>query len=550
VGAACVKVWARHEGARLERRLDPRGDIYQQRLVRMRAKRRPGETDRQVEERLREQIRTQHLEQLLGVSAIEAEIYRQRLPKMLAERGPEESVQDVEKRLSEELRGRYLGEPMGIGSKEIQIETWAGEFWPHRTDSDRNATFQSLCKEMLNERSIEGNEMGRERLIHYVRSKDPRLTYEEAAQVVSNAGRTNPGIYHHALKLVRQERRADLLMRLAEMNAWETAGRGTEACPQVEALMNRALDTAVATNPRAQERIRFFQTELHFTEDRAREAVRDEFRTEFLLRLWDCPRDARSLKDIAADKVVAAHRGVAERLEAQAKFKTEYLWQLQELRDRADAKARDLPQAPRHPEYRVKQFVRENRLAKVTADVDRLHRVLCPMAGQPAPPGEQIRDAVREASANRSQDEVNQLRALYRERWLKGARGGEPRDLDGEIDARLGNDRELHDQCEGFLNPATAERLARTHAAADRLHAVLFPPAGQPTAEQVRDAVREICAPRSPDELNELRLDYRRRWSKDLDEEVYGKLGKNRRLRVECEDLLHHPEEKPSAGTN
>ena len=44
-------------------------------------------------------------------------------------------------------------------------------------------------------------------------------------------------------------------MRLAEMNAWETAGRGDpEAYRQVEALMNRALDTVLATNPRAEER--------------------------------------------------------------------------------------------------------------------------------------------------------------------------------------------------------------------------------------------------------------------------------------------------------
>ena len=98
----------------------------------------------------------------------------------------------------------------------------------------------------------------------------------------------------------------------------------------------------------------------------------------------------------------------------------------------------------------MKQFVRENRLAKVTAAADRLHGVLYPMAG-PAT-GEQIRDAVREISASRSQDEVNQLRDLYRERWLKGAKEGEPQDLDTEIYAKLGDNLQLHDQCEASLH--------------------------------------------------------------------------------------------------
>ena len=34
VAAACVNVWARHEGARLAGMLDPKSDIYQQRLLR------------------------------------------------------------------------------------------------------------------------------------------------------------------------------------------------------------------------------------------------------------------------------------------------------------------------------------------------------------------------------------------------------------------------------------------------------------------------------------------------------------------------------------
>ncbi|MGZ6044235.1 MAG: hypothetical protein ACXWNW_06830, partial [Isosphaeraceae bacterium] len=46
----------------------------------------------------KEQIQTQHLEQLLGASAIEAEIYRQRLPQRLAERKPEETEQEIDER--------------------------------------------------------------------------------------------------------------------------------------------------------------------------------------------------------------------------------------------------------------------------------------------------------------------------------------------------------------------------------------------------------------------------------------------------------------------
>jgi hypothetical protein len=40
----------------------------------------------------------QHLEQLLGPNAIEAEIYRQRLPQRLAERMPEETEQEIDER--------------------------------------------------------------------------------------------------------------------------------------------------------------------------------------------------------------------------------------------------------------------------------------------------------------------------------------------------------------------------------------------------------------------------------------------------------------------
>ena len=36
IGAACVNVWARHEGARLAGMLDPKGDLYQRRFLRMR----------------------------------------------------------------------------------------------------------------------------------------------------------------------------------------------------------------------------------------------------------------------------------------------------------------------------------------------------------------------------------------------------------------------------------------------------------------------------------------------------------------------------------
>jgi len=471
VAAACVNVWARHEGARLAGMLDPRSDVYQQRLARMLAERRPGETDRQIEERLKEQIRAQHLHQLLGASAIQAETYRQRLPQMLATRRHEETEQQIEERLSEELRGEPLGQPFGVGGKEIHIEEYAGEFWPHRTGSDRNARFDKLCHLMLSERNIYRRH-GLERLIHHACSLEPRLSYEEGRALLRAArGGHLEGEatrFQKALDLMRRERKADLLMRLAEMNAWETAGRGTpEAYRQVEALMNRALDTALATNPRAEERRQFYRTELRFTEDRAKEAVRAEFRTEFLLRLCDCARDARSPEEKALDKVLATYPKAQERFEVlrrqpdftlekareklKAEFKEHYLWQLDEF-TRAGPNGNDFPVAPLHPEYRVKQFVRENRLAKVTAAADRLHGVISPPADQPPPANEQIRDAVRESCASRSQDEVNQLRDLYRERWLKGAKAGEPQDLDTEIYAKLGDNLQLHDQCEAFLH--------------------------------------------------------------------------------------------------
>ena len=107
IAAACVNVWARHEGARLAGMLDPTSDVYQQRLLRMLAERGPGETDQQIEERLKEQIRAQHLHQLLGASAVEAETYRQRLPQMLATRRPEETEQDIER------EAQQPGQPAG-----------------------------------------------------------------------------------------------------------------------------------------------------------------------------------------------------------------------------------------------------------------------------------------------------------------------------------------------------------------------------------------------------------------------------------------------------
>ncbi len=337
ITAACVKVWARHEGARLARILDPTSDVYQRRLARMRAEKRPGETDQQIEERLKEQIRRQHLEQLLGASAIEADVYRQRLPQLLAERRPGEMEQDLERKFLSDLRSGH-GERLGVGGKEIQIERHAGEFWPHRAASDRNARFDRECRDMLRDRRIWVS--GRERLIHYVRARDPRLTYQEARVMCGTSAHGRPPqIYKDALELVRQERMADLLMRLAEMNAWETAGRGTpQAYRQVESLMNRAVDAAVRTNPRAEERRRYYQTELRFTKDKAEAAVREEFRTEFLLRLNDSPRDERF-----PDETVPEN-------------------------DREDAEARNVPEAPLHPEFRVKQFVRENRRAQAIAD--------------------------------------------------------------------------------------------------------------------------------------------------------------------------------------
>ena len=328
--------------------------------------------------------------------------------------------------------------------------------------------------------------------------------------------------------------------------------------------MNEALDAALRTNPRAQERRQYYQTEVRFPEDRAREAVRAEFRTEFLLRLCDCARDARNPNEKALDKVLSTNPRAEARLESlrkefplerakemvKAEFRSEFLWRVSQLEeDQTSLDEINLPEAPLYPEFRVKQFVREYRLAPVTAAADRLHAVLCPPTGHPTP--EQARDAAREAFANHSPDEMNQLRTLYRERWLRGSNGGEPQDLDGAIYAALGGDLAIHDQCEAILNPAQAASLARLHAITDTLHGNLSPPTGQPTAEQVRDAVREACANRSPEEVNELRLDYRRRWSTDLDAEVAAKLGMDRRLRRECQALLHSRRgSKPDDGPN
>ena len=413
----------------------------------------------------------QHLEQLLGTSAIGAEVYRQRLSKVLAEKGPEETEQEIEGRLRREVGNGREWPRYGVGGKERAIEWYAWKFWPHRTKSDRDATFRRLsADDMLSGRNIWRD--GRERLIHYIMARDPRLGYQEA-RLLYTAGANEyppPQIYKDALELVRRERSADLLMRLSEMNAWETAGRGTpEAYRQVEVLMNRALDAAITTNPRAKERQRFYQTELHFTDARAKEAVRAEFRTEFLLRLCDTPRDRRSPEEQALDKVLESDREAQMRYESllsqpdftperarekiKAEFKTAVGWRLkQRTAQGGNPDERDIAEAPLYPEYRVKQFVRENRLASVTAAADRLHGVLSPRAGQTPPTGEQIRDAVREACANCSPNEVEELQALYRERWLKGAKGKEPRDLDGEISAKLGDNLELRKQCEALLH--------------------------------------------------------------------------------------------------
>ena len=141
----------------------------------MLAGRTPGETDQQIEERLKEQIRTQHLHQLLGASAIEAETYRQRLPQMLATRRPEETEQEIEERLSKEVRGEPAG-TAGLAwvARKSRSRSMPGSFWPHRTDGDRNARFDKLCHFMLSERNIYRRH-GVERLIHYVCSLEPRL---------------------------------------------------------------------------------------------------------------------------------------------------------------------------------------------------------------------------------------------------------------------------------------------------------------------------------------------------------------------------------------
>ena len=82
--------------------LDPKSDVYQQRLGPARGEG-ARETAQQIQERLKEQIRTQHLHQLLGASAIDAETYPQRLPQLLATRRPEMTVEDIERRLSNEV---------------------------------------------------------------------------------------------------------------------------------------------------------------------------------------------------------------------------------------------------------------------------------------------------------------------------------------------------------------------------------------------------------------------------------------------------------------
>ena len=222
--------------------------------------------------------------------------------------------------------------------------------------------------------------------------------------------------YQKALELMGRERKADLLMRLAEMNAWETAGRGDPgAYRQVEALMNRALRHGARDQPASGRAQAGPPNGASFHEGQGRGGRQGRIQDGVLVTALRLARDERNPKES------------------------------------------DVPEAPRHPEYRVKQFVREYRLAKVTAAADRLHGVLCPMADQMPPAKEQIRDAVREACASRSQDEVNQLRDLYRERWLKGAKEGAPQDLDREIYAKLGNNIQLHEQCEASLNPAAAE---------------------------------------------------------------------------------------------
>ena len=436
----------------------------------MLADRRPGETDQQIEERLKEQIRAQHLHQLLGASAIQAETYRQRLPQMLATRRHEETEQEIEERLSEELRGEPLGQPFGVGGKEIHIEEYAGEFWPHRTESDRNARFDKLCHLMLSERNIQRRHGG-ERLIHYVCLQEPRLSYEEGRALfrAARGGHLEGEAtrFQKALELMRRERKADLLMRLAEMNAWETAGRGTpEAYRQVEALMNRC--STRHSRPIRERRSAGSSTERSFVSRRTgQRRLSGPNSGRSSCYGFATARDARSPEEKALDKVLATYPKAQERFEVlrrqpdftlekareklKAEFKEHYLWQLDEF-TRAGPNGNDFPVAPLHPEYRVKQFVRENRLAKVTAAADRLHGVISPPADQPPPANEQIRDAVREACASRSQDEVNQLRDLYRERWLKGAKAGEPQDLDTEIYAKLGDNLQLHDQCEAFLH--------------------------------------------------------------------------------------------------
>ena len=146
------------------------------------------------------------------------------------------------------------------------------------------------------------------------------------------------------------------------MNAWETAGRGTPRRPPGGGPDESEFDTAIATNPRA-ESAGVLPNRASFHEGQGKEAV-SRFRTEFLLRLCDTPRDARSPEEKALDKVLATYPKAQERSEVlrrqpdftlekagekiKAEFKEHYLWQLDESRVLARMERHSLR---RHPEY-------------------------------------------------------------------------------------------------------------------------------------------------------------------------------------------------------
>ena len=166
-------------------------------------------------------------------------------------------------------------------------------------------------------RGIQGPAM--ERLIHYACSQEPRLTNEEGRALLSSEGGNLEGDakprYQKALELVRRERKADLLMRLAEMNAWETAGRGDpEAYRQVEALMNRASNGA-RHQPASASAHAVLPNRASFHEGQGRRGRQGRIQDGVLVTALRLHRDARSPEERGIDKVLSTYPKAQERFE-------------------------------------------------------------------------------------------------------------------------------------------------------------------------------------------------------------------------------------------